>query len=102
MKKPSQFASVFPRSSERRESSLKGEIPGTGIIAPLEGLFEMQRPVREHISYLEQKIEALGILATDPARTPVEQREAIIDLGIAERALVHFRRAIALEEEISH
>jgi hypothetical protein len=56
----------------------------------------------EHIIHLEQKIEALKTEIHDPERTPAELRVVRIDLGIAERSLVHFRKAFELEQKISH
>ena len=61
----------------------------------------MQRTLSEHISYLEQKIEALKKQLTETG-TPSEQNEIEIDLGIAERALVHFQRAFDFEQRLKH
>jgi len=62
----------------------------------------MQRPLREHISYLEQKIEALKLECADDRVTDPEKVNRRIDLGIAERALVHFRKAFELESRLSN
>lgn len=60
----------------------------------------MQRTLREHIDYLERKIETLKRRSTELDRTEAEKRE-MDDLGIAERALVHFQKAFELEQRLS-
>jgi hypothetical protein len=61
----------------------------------------MQRTLSEHISYLEQKIEAIRKGLQEPGRSLAEKSEMKIDLGIAERSLVHFQKAFALEKKLS-
>jgi len=61
----------------------------------------VERSLREHITYLEQKIANLKAQASDPDRTADERYQSSIDIGIAERALVHFRRAYELEQEVA-
>jgi hypothetical protein len=51
----------------------------------------MQRTLHEHIAYIEQKIESLKKELQEPGKSPSQQNETEIDLGIAERALVHFQ-----------
>jgi hypothetical protein len=60
----------------------------------------MQRSLREHIAYLEQKSEALKVVINDPDSTEEEKVDARIDLDISERALAHFRRAFDLEQRL--
>ena len=60
----------------------------------------MQRTLSEHIAYLEQKIEALKKQLEEPERIASEQNEIEIDLGIAERALAHFRKAFDFEQRL--
>ena len=62
----------------------------------------MQRTLREHITHLERKIESLKKESRQPGKSLTEQKEINIDLGIAERSLVHFRKAFELEERLSH
>ncbi|HLY39754.1 MAG TPA: hypothetical protein VKR52_01025 [Terracidiphilus sp.] len=61
----------------------------------------MQRTLAEHIAYLEQRIAALKNELENPARNSMEKAELKIDLGIAERSLVHFQKAFALERKLS-
>jgi len=61
----------------------------------------MQRTLREHISFLEEKIAALKKELENTAIPPIEKTEIEIDLGIAERALAHFQKAFVLELRLS-
>jgi hypothetical protein len=60
----------------------------------------MQRTLSEHIAYLEQKIEWLKKELGDSGKTLSQQNEIEIDLGIAERALVHFQKAFDFEQRL--
>ena len=51
----------------------------------------MERTLSEHIAFLEQKIAVLKTQLVEPGKAPSQQNETEIDLGVAERALVHFR-----------
>ena len=61
----------------------------------------MQRTLREHISLLEEKISLLKKELESPGKTSIEKTEIEIDLGIAERALLHFQKAFVLEHKLS-
>jgi hypothetical protein len=63
---------------------------------------QVQRTLSEHIAYLEQKIEMYKKELQDPRKSISQQAEIRIDLGIAERSLVHFRKAYDLEQNLSH
>lgn len=60
----------------------------------------MQRTLSEHITYLEQKIDAFKKQLEEPGKTASQQNEIEIDLGIAERALAHFQRAFDFEQRL--
>jgi hypothetical protein len=62
----------------------------------------VQRPLQDHIAYLEQKIVILNKELVDTTKTLLQRNEIKIDLGIAERSLVHFRKAFELEKRLSH
>ena len=62
----------------------------------------MQRPLSEHIAYLEHKSETLKAALADPDRTAEERVSLRTDLDMAERALTFFRKAFDLERRISH
>jgi hypothetical protein len=61
----------------------------------------MQRTLSEHIAYLEEKIAALKNQLHDPEKSAFARAEMEIDLGIAERSLVHFQKAYVLEQKLS-
>ena len=60
----------------------------------------MQRTLSEHITSLEQKIAMFKRQLEEPGKTPAQQNEIEIDLGIAERALAHFQRAFDFEQRL--
>lgn len=61
----------------------------------------MQRTLSEHITYLEQRIESLKREVDEPGKSPNEIDQISIDIGIAERSLVHFKKAYELELKLS-
>jgi hypothetical protein len=60
----------------------------------------MDRPLKDHIAYLEQKIENLKAQHDDLDLTAGERYQAVIDLELAERALACFREARELEKKV--
>lgn len=60
----------------------------------------MQRPLQEHLLYLETRIEELKKKLRDNSLAKAEKETAQIDLGIAERALIHFQKAFELEQKL--
>jgi len=85
-----------------------GELPGKyfyfSIITRMAGgilLRVMRRTLLEHITDLEQKIEVLRTRMKEAGRSEAELSQWKIDLGIAERSLVYYRKAFDLEQKIS-
>lgn len=60
----------------------------------------MDRPLRDHIAYLEEKIESLRTRQNDISITAGERYQAVEDIRIAESALAYFRHAYALEQRV--
>lgn len=60
----------------------------------------MDRPLKDHIAYLERKIENLKAQQDDMKLTSGERYQATIDLGFAESALASFRQAYDLEQKL--
>jgi hypothetical protein len=61
----------------------------------------MQRPLSEHIAYLERKVEAIRRALSDPDLGDLEKADLRLDLDMAERALAHFHKAFDLEQRVS-
>jgi hypothetical protein len=61
----------------------------------------MQRTLREHIDDLEQKVEALKRELDQPGKSDHDLDQISIDIGIATRSLIHFRKAYELEMKLS-
>ena len=61
----------------------------------------MQRTLQEHIAFLEERIAKLEAQAVDLSRTAAERYQSSVDLATAQSALVHFRKAYELEQDIS-
>jgi hypothetical protein len=62
----------------------------------------MQRALQEHIAHLEQRIEFFKKQLAEQDRSPQEKVGLQVDLDIAERSLVYFRKAYELERKISN
>ena len=62
----------------------------------------MDRPLKDHIAFLEQRIVHLKVVQDDLGRTAEERYQAVIDLGFAESALASFRQACELERRVEH
>ena len=60
----------------------------------------MERPLKDHIALLEQKIENLKARQADFNVTAADRYQAVIDLERAERALAHYREAYELEKAV--
>lgn len=62
----------------------------------------MQRPLHEHISHLENKIEAIKAQLEEPNRSAEYRKALKLHLEIAQTSLDLFRKAYELEREISN
>ena len=60
----------------------------------------MDRPVREHIHFLEQRLEQLNRDIMDDARNKAERNRLEAEIRAAEMALTYFRKALELERQI--
>jgi hypothetical protein len=61
----------------------------------------MQRTLQEHIAFLEERIARLEVQAIDLNRTAAERYQSSVDLSTAQSALLYFRKAYELEQDIS-
>ena len=62
----------------------------------------MERPLREHISHLEEKIVMLRRELRDPTLADFQRSERELAVTNAEEALRHFRKAYELEQRIAN
>jgi hypothetical protein len=60
----------------------------------------MDGPLKNHIAYLEQRIERLKAQHDDLQLTAEERFQAVVDLSFAESALAGFRQAYELEKRL--
>lgn len=61
----------------------------------------MERPVKDHISHLEQRIEELNKQIMENTRTQNERNRFESEIRAAELALVYYRKALELEQQVS-
>jgi hypothetical protein len=61
----------------------------------------MDRPLKEHIAHLEQRLEVLSKEMMESAQSLAERNRIEADIRVAELALVYYRQAIELEKKIS-
>ena len=59
----------------------------------------MQRTLREHLTYLEQRIEALHKEMLEPGKSRSAKNEISIDLGIAETVTATFSESLRTGRE---
>jgi uncharacterized protein YigA (DUF484 family) len=62
----------------------------------------MDRPLREHITHLEQRLRDLNTQIMENRRTQAESNRLQAEIRLAEMALVYYRKALELEKQISH
>ncbi|HMH02551.1 MAG TPA: hypothetical protein VK555_14125 [Terriglobales bacterium] len=61
----------------------------------------MERPLKDHISRLEQAIQSLNRDIMENRRTLTERNRIEADIRAAEMALAHYRAAFELEKKIA-
>jgi hypothetical protein len=60
----------------------------------------MERPVKDHISHLEQRIDELNKQIIEDRRTQDERNRIESEIRAAELALVYYRKALELEQQV--
>jgi hypothetical protein len=61
----------------------------------------MDRPLREHISHLEKRLEKLNKELMEHSRTIEERNRMESEIRVAQLALVYYRNALELERQVS-
>ena len=61
----------------------------------------MERPVKDHISHLEQRLDELNKQIMENRRTQIERNRIESEIRAAEMALTYYRKALELERQIS-
>ena len=60
----------------------------------------MRQTINDHILFLDRKILELSGLLTDSALLPTERDQIVRQIELANTAVGHYRRGIALEERV--
>jgi uncharacterized protein YigA (DUF484 family) len=60
----------------------------------------MDKPLRQHISELERRIQALTQEMMQNRKTRAERNQIEAELRVAQQALTHYQHAIKLEKEL--
>jgi len=60
----------------------------------------MDRTLREHISHLEQKFQALNRQIMENRRTQAERNRIESEIRAAQLALTYYRKALELEQQV--
>ena len=60
----------------------------------------MDRTLREHISHLEQKLQALNHQIMENRRTQAERNRIESEIRAAQLALTYYRKALELEQQV--
>jgi hypothetical protein len=61
----------------------------------------MERPVKEHIYFLERRVQKLNRLIMDNTRTQEERNRLESEIRAAQLALDHYRKALEVERQVS-
>ena len=62
----------------------------------------MERPLKEHISFLESRVQELNGNIMQNRQTQVERNRLDAEIRAAQLALTYYRKALELEKEISY
>jgi hypothetical protein len=60
----------------------------------------MDRPLQDHISYLERRLKELNCQLMEKSRTTIEVKRLESEIRAAELALVYYRKAVKLEKRL--
>lgn len=74
-----------------------------GLLDPLKcfNIVHMEQTLRQHIGFLEERLNDLRNQLSDPSRVAAELQRVRADLQIAELALSHYRKALDLERKLA-
>jgi hypothetical protein len=61
----------------------------------------MDKPLGAHIAYLEQQLDVLNNKLMDEARSRAEHNRVESEIRAAELALVYYRKALELEQQLT-
>lgn len=61
----------------------------------------MDRTLREHISYLEQRLKKLNQRIMENGRSQIDRNRLESEIRAAELALTYYRKALELEREVT-
>lgn len=61
----------------------------------------MERPLKEHISFLETQVQKLNADVMNNSRTQAERNRIEAEIRATELALVYYRKALELEKRVS-
>jgi uncharacterized protein YigA (DUF484 family) len=59
----------------------------------------MDRPLRDHISHLENRLQKLNQQIMDNRRTQIERNHIEAEIRAAQMALTYYRKALELERQ---
>jgi hypothetical protein len=60
----------------------------------------MDRPLNEHLSFLENRVQTLNRLLMANSQTQAERNRLESEIRAAELALTHYRKAVELEKQV--
>lgn len=61
----------------------------------------MERPLKDHIAHLEQRLKELNKQIMENRRTQIERNRIESEIRAAEMVLTYYRKALELERQIS-